>query len=139
MSRGLQLFWGMGTAAPFYQDSIKDLDSEVAADSRLPVVLRCHGPGPCAQPGRQSRPQHYEIQIAGMVGKVDALARLRRAIEPADGRARQAAGCGRQNTGQPAHRASNSRTILVVRRTIVTRDPILITMSVAHRMLPEPN
>jgi len=139
MSRGFQLVLGMGLGAPFHEDGAKDVNGQVTADSRLPVVFRCHGPGQRAQPGGQSRPQDHEIQMTGMVGKIDALPRLRRAITPADGRAREATSTGRQNTGQPAHRASNSRTILVVRRTIVTRQPMLITMSVAHRMLPEPN
>src|SRR5262249_9097406 len=78
--------------------------------------------------------------MAGVVGEINPLPRLRPAIEPADSGSGQPARARGHGVGQPsvlaAHRDSNSRTIFIVRRTIVTTQPEQTTISAIQRMAP---
>ena len=57
----------------------------VAADAAaVPVVLGRHRPGQRPDVVRQRRPDQDHVEMARVIGEVDALARVRLAVDPAD-------------------------------------------------------
>ena len=68
----------------FDQDSVEHAMGEVAADrSDGPIVPRRDRTGQEADLGRQRGPDDDRVQVAGVVGKIDALAGVGLALDPA--------------------------------------------------------
>ena len=66
---------------------------QVAADRpAVPIVLGRHGPRQPADRLRQRRPDEDHVEVAGVIGEVDALAGVRLAVDPAHARPAEEAG-----------------------------------------------
>src|SRR6202000_1254910 len=76
--------------------------------------------------GGQERPEHEKIEVAGVIGEVDALGQVGSAAEPAALHAAKQAHAGGEPVGD--HAASSFRANRSVRRTQVTKVPRLIAM-----------
>src|SRR6267154_3655235 len=100
-------------------------DGNPPSQPRAPVVLRGHRPGAPPHVMWKHRPQHDKIKMAGVIGKVNTLPPARLRTDPAYGWSGQHSGAGGNEPGDKlaAHRASRPRTILIVRRTMVTSEP----------------
>src|SRR5579859_3516482 len=113
-------------------------DGEPSPQPRAPVVLRGHGPGAPPHFMGKHRPQHDKIKMAGVIGKVNTLPPARLRADPAHGwPGQQSRTCGNDPGSKlAAHRASSPRTILIVRRTMVTKEPSTITIKATQSRVP---
>ena len=80
----------------------------------VPIVFGRHGPRQLPHVVRQRRPDQNHVQMAGVIGEVDALARIRLAIDPAHARPAQEA--GQRGENQLGEHGRVSRQLSVVSR-----------------------
>src|SRR5688500_1654805 len=103
----------------------------------LPIVLGGDRPGALTQVFGQHRPKHDEVEMAGVVGKEDALTPTRTIIGGADacaaGKSRQ---CRHTCGDDPCHAVSKSATIRRSRLRIVTIPPAMMRISAATSTRP---
>src|SRR5258707_8516872 len=138
MARGLKLALTVVRSGPLHQHGAKDADGNPVAQSGLPIIFRRDRACEFPQLFGQDRPQHDEVKMASVVGEVDALARIGFRADPAHGSAREQSRSSGDRAGQQwiAQRASSPRTILMVRRAIVTMQPAITIMRAIQSSVP---
>lgn len=103
----LLALWG-GVCFALHQHAVEHvLDDEAAHRGGQPVIGPSHGAGDGSKRWRQRGPQQQEVGVTGVIGKVDALARLGCTARPEAAHTGQGAGqCRQTESGQACSRAA---------------------------------
>src|SRR4051794_7643126 len=121
-----------GDFAPFNEQRMKHLLGHPTPETAgVPIIFCRHGPRSRAKRSRQSCPEHYCVEMAGVIGEINTRARGGfTTLPPGTGPAKRA----ENRSNQRAHGDSNSRMIRCVRRKIVIRHPTTM-MPGAHAIV----
>src|SRR5262249_20381123 len=91
------------------QNRMEDAGGEIRSQRRVrPVFTGCNRPRVDANRLRQRSPQDNEVEMAGVVGEVDARARLGQAVDPTDTGAADPLGGRRQESGAGMNSGSHA-------------------------------
>src|SRR5271156_4300364 len=97
-----------------------------------PIIAGCHRSSFGSGVSRENRPKDEEIEIAGVIGKIDSLSGIGSASEPASLNASEEADAGGKEFGD--HVASSCLAKRIVRRTQVRNVPRLMTIRKMNSM-----